>query len=303
MNRRYLLLLPLLLLFAPPSQAAAVEISAAEVYAQGRMIEEEVRLLMDHFGAPGMEVAEPIDVDLQPRQVWQKGYIVLTKIHILRRRHGLPLSSTSSLEPVRDMDAAPLYEQARRILTELRILKARLGVVGEVEPVRVVPGKRPVDVFNIYNQVTLDLEAITGEAIGPSYVFAEGMRVFEDVNGLLRRLGLEDTAFPPEKLPEVTPLPSLEAAFELMAEIQRLQRDAGVARTDFSLFRKRIDVRPDDVFTLVGMALAELQPVKAHLEMRNEITPPAEYYEGKTPADVHQLLRWIIRKLRLIRSL
>ena len=331
MNRRFLLLIPFCLTAFGPAAAAqempidfempvavpispedaataavpaaAAEITPSDVYSQARRVELDVQALMEHMDVPAMAVAEPVKADLLPRHVWQKGYFILTKLAAFRRKNGLPVSTVRSVEPVLELDPAQVFEQTQYILTELTILKRRLGVAGKTPPARPAHNKRPVDVFNLLHQVSLDLETLNREEISPSYVFAEVMRVFEDVNTLLHRLGLEDTTYPPEKLPLVTPLQSQGAAFELLAEVQRLQRDAGIPRTDLSVFRKRDEVLPADVFNLVGMALAEIQPLKARLELQRNITPPAEYYEGKTPADVHQLLIWVTRKLRLIQSL
>ncbi|GAB6041259.1 hypothetical protein [Endothiovibrio diazotrophicus] len=282
---------------------APVAITLDDVYAQARRVELEVQQLTEFEDVPTMEVAEPVRADLLPRHVWQKGYAILIELQVFRRRHDLPVGTVRSVEPLRSLDPALLFEQTQYILTDLAILKARLGVTRAAPPPPPAVNKRPIDVYNLYSQVALDLQALNRDEIGASYVFAEVMRIFEDVNALLYRLGLEDTTFPPEKRVDVTPAQSLAATFELLAEVQRLQRDAGIPRTDFSAFRNRDEARSTDVFNLVGMVLAELQPLKAHLELRREITPPAEYYEGKTPADVDQLLIWITRKLRLIRSL
>jgi hypothetical protein len=134
-------------------------------------------------------------------------------------------------------------------------------------------------------------------------VFAEVMRILADVDGLLQHLRLEDNTFPPEKRADLTPADSLRQAFELMAEIHRLQREVGIPRTDFEAFRKTEEVVPADVFNMVGLALAELQTIKAQRDLRYSMTPPANYYRDKTPADVHQLLSWVTRKLQLIKRL
>lgn len=95
----------------------------------------------------------------------------------------------------------------------------------------------------------------------------------------------------------------MDALFALLHEIQRLQRNVGIERTDFSGFQKKGTVISSDAIGLVGLALAELQTVKAAMDLTHVITRPAEYHETKTSADVHQLVRWTTRKLRLIREL
>ncbi|MBF0370288.1 MAG: hypothetical protein HQL52_12615 [Magnetococcales bacterium] len=285
-----------------PVQAA--EISTSEVYFQAQRIVREIKLLHEHFHIPvQLTRPEPFKAALHPRQVWQKSYFILVKLNVFRAKNALPAIPPSAMEPVLHLDPALVYEQTQRVLTEIAIIKKRLDIEGSIEEPTLVIGKRPIDAFNKLHEASLAMEVLNEEVISPSHVFAEVMRIFEDVSTVLARLNLEDTSFPPAKLAAVKPKKSLIATFDLMQEIQRLQRDLGIPRTDFSAFHKKSGVAPDDVFNMVGMSLAELQTIKASLELTRTITPPARIHEAKTPAEVHQLLQWIIRKLRLIQQL
>ena len=290
-------------------QMAERTVDTSDVYAEARQIGKEVELLLNHLNVGAFEVAEPLKADLAPRHVWQQGYILLTKINVFRRKNGYPVGSISTLEPVLEFDPLLVFEQTQRILAELQMLKRRLGAEATVTPRTPAVNKRPVDVFNQLHQVSLDLDAMNHEAINASYLFAEVMRVYEDADTLLRWLRLEDTTSPPEKLARVTFADSHAAALELMGEIQRLQRSGGIERVDFSALLRRDEMGgggefgSSDVFTMIAMCLAEMQTLKASLDLTRAITPPAEYHEGKEPADVHQLLRWTTRKLRLIQAL
>lgn len=300
MKLRYL---PFLALATAPGLAGEISISPSDVYAQARQIEKEVNLLKRHLGFSEEKPAPPVTAELKPRHVWQKSYFILAKINLFRSRNGLPVNTANSLEPVLDLDPALVYEQTQRILTEIRILKTRLGIGGRVSPLEPESGKRPIDVFNRLNYISHQWDVLNGQEIEPSYVFAEVMRIYQDVEAIMRALHLEDLSYPPAKQPEVGPADSLEAAYTMVLEMQRLQRGAGIPRTDLSVFRGESRALPSDVLNMVGMGLAELQTLKAHLDLSGELTPPAGSYRDKTPADVHQLLRWVIRKLRLIRVL
>ncbi len=285
-----------------PISGGELSIGPSDVYAQALQIEKEVNLLKRHQGIKEEKPATEIKAELQPRHVWQKSYSILTKINIFRRRNRLPVITANSLEPVANLDPALVYEQTQRILTEIHILKTRLGILGQVEATTPEAGKRPIDVFNKLNYISQQWDVLNGEEIDPSYVFAEVMRIDEDLNTIFRSLHLEDTTFPPSKT-DVQPSDSLEAAHAMVLEIQRLQRRTGIPRTDLSVFLRQGRVLPSDVFNMVGMGLAELQTLKAHLGLRGELTPPAGVYRDTSPADVHQMLRWVTRKLQLIRSL
>jgi hypothetical protein len=54
---------------------------------------------------------------------------------------------------------------------------------------------------------------------------------------------------------------------------------------------------------LTGIILAELQPLKAYLQLKHVLTPTAHFYKNKTPAEVKQVLGWSVRKLELIQAI
>ena len=285
------------------AQAELVEITSSEVYSQVVQIDKEVELLKKHFGLRREKKADIYQGNLRPRHVWEKSYVVLVKINVLRKKLGLPRNEPNNIEPELHLSPGLVFEQSQRILAELRVLKKRLGVTAQVSAPEQFKGKQPVDVFNRLHHISYQLDVLNREEINPNYVFAEAMRIYEDIATLLRALQLRDHTYPPGKEQDVTPADSLAAAFELLAEIQRLQKTAGIERTDFSIFQKKELVLPSDVFNLVSMALAELQTVKAYRDLKHYVTPPAVTHERKTPNDVHQLLRWTARMLRRIRQL
>lgn len=294
------------------TQAAQGEITPSDVYAQAVQIEKEIDLLKRHYHITAKGAAALVEADLRPRHVWEKAHLIQVKLNIFRAKHGLPLVSPVTQQPMLQVDPRLPWAQTQRILTEIKIIKRLLGVSGEVSPATVVQGKRPIDNFNKLNQISYDLDTLNGEAINASYVYAEAMRFHEDIIALLRRLEVPDTAAPPAKSVNTPPRESLKAAFELMGEVQRVQRLAGLETTDFKVFAKTENtentgnmenVVPADVFNMISMSLAELQVLKAKLGLRYEFTPPADIHEGKTPSDVTQLLGYSANQLRLIRKL
>ncbi|ABK44612.1 hypothetical protein Mmc1_2111 [Magnetococcus marinus MC-1] len=294
----------LLIMFPMPSVGYTNhKISPSEVYTQAVQIEKELAILSKYFIIPGKpELFEPFIANLQPRHVWQKSYFILVKLNLLRSKHGLPTIPPSAIQPVQQLDPVLVYEQTQRILTEIAIIKKRLGVDEKVSPAKAEVGKQPTDVFNKLHQISLAIDKLNHAPISPSSVFAEAMRVYEDVNTLISHLQLDNTTFPPAKLENITPMDSMDATFGLIKEIQRLQRDMVIPRTDFTSFKNQRTIEPADVFNMVGMCLAELQTIKAALDLSTEVTPQAKFYTNKKPADVHQLIRWITRKLQQIQT-
>ncbi|MFA7269415.1 MAG: hypothetical protein WC073_08735 [Sterolibacterium sp.] len=286
---------------AAPAQAAETEITSSTVYSQALQIEKEIELLRRHYKITVHHLVAPVEADLQSRHTWQKAYMVMVKLALLRRKHGLAGFSPVSREPDLRVSPRVAWGQTLRVLTEIKIIKGYLGIPGEVSLATKVAGKRPVDVFNKLNQISYDIDALNGELIGPSEVYAEAMRINEDVSDILLKTGTPDTAFPPPANPNALPKDTLAAAFALMDEIQRLQRQLGLETVDFSAFRKQDKIVPEDGFNVIGMCLAESLFVKAKLGMKHVTTPAAEYREGKTHTEVVQLLGYVTSRLRSVK--
>lgn len=280
----------------------ARDITPSVVYSQVDLISRDISLIKEHFNITDSVTQRIIKTNLKPRHVWQITYEVLVKINILRSKLQLPVIAVNSLEPVKNIPPALVYEQTQRILTELRIIRERLGIDRDVGAPILFKDKSPVDVFNSLNRISQELDIINGKSFTASHVFAQAIRILEDVNAIIDKLNVEDTTIPPGKREKTTPAHSFKTAFRLLREIQRLQMLAAIERTDFDHMRSD-NVTPGDVFGLAEMILAELQTIKAYLGLKHAITPPALYYEEKKPEDVQQILGWTLRRVRLIKQL
>ncbi len=296
------LILFLLIVVSSTLSAKSINIDPSQAYKQALQIEKEVDLLLRHAAISKVHSTTDIKANLKPRHVYEKAYIILTKIQVLRQKHGFSRFTIVSLEPKMSVDSELVYEQTQRILTELRIIKTRLGITEEISAASYIVDKKPIDVFNKLHQISMKLELLNEEEINPNNVFSLVMKINEEANTIVQYLYLDDATYPPEKALSTTPGESLNTVFELMKNIQRLQRQLNIERTDFSSFHSKNaneDFAPSDVFNMVSMCFAEMQTIKAHLGITS-IAAPAKQFEGKMPADVQQLLRWVNRKLRLI---
>ncbi|MDX2470907.1 MAG: hypothetical protein QNL04_10075 [SAR324 cluster bacterium] len=295
---RIFLFLALLFSFLPATYGQS-RITPSDVLAQVTQINKEIAIIKRHYKISKKVVVKPFVAKLTPRHSWQKSYLVMLKLNVIRQKNGLSRFPIGSMEPLPDIAPELLYAQSQRILTELTLLKTRLGILKKVSKAPKYFNKKPIDVFNGLHEASLNLELISHESIDPTYVFAEVLRVYEDLSQIVISKGIRDDSYPPSKVLSVTPKDSLKATFDLMAHIQKLQKKAGIKTIDFSPFKKGKEVHPSDVLNMVGMCLAEIQTVKAHMEIKH-LTPAAEYHESKTPSDVHQLLRWASLKIQKI---
>ncbi|MFA6191990.1 MAG: hypothetical protein WC665_06525 [Sulfurimonas sp.] len=284
----------------------AKDMTSSEVYGQVMLIEEEMDFLLDHYKVvhhhhkDGEKITH-VTVELRPRDVWQKTYEIMIKINILRSRFGLENIEPVNISPVTFLNPDMVYGQTQRILTELSIFKMREYIVSPVFKKQEFKDKVPLDVFNALYHVSVLLDELNGAQISLSFSYGETLRINDDITSVLQYLNIEDNTIPQIKNPSATPTDILNNSILLLEKIKQLQILAGIAVVDFSQFKKA-EAKERDVFEISEMVLAELQTIKAYLGIKT-ITPAAIQYEGKTAAEVNQLVSWNLRKLNLIQSL
>jgi hypothetical protein len=300
MQRSLTLLLILTLLFGATA-ARAAEANPSDVYAQAVRIEAEIESLKRHFKITDDAHVESKSGDLKPRHTWAKSYTLLLKLGKLRRKAGLIYVVPVSIEPMLEMSPDYPWAMTQRVLLEIAIIKHLLGIPGQAPSAVAVSGKRPIDAYNKLHHISGELDVLTG-ATSSSDVYSEVKRLNEDANAILRQLRIFENAVPPARRENLLPKDSLRAVFDVMAEIQRIQRANGLQTTDFKGFDMGDKTIPDDVFGMVALSLAELQLVKAQLGLSHLVTAPGAYSENKAPADVVQLLGYVANKLREIKS-
>ncbi|WP_130470533.1 hypothetical protein [Candidatus Magnetaquicoccus inordinatus] len=274
----------------------------SHVYAEALRLEKEVEILKSHFGITEVRQTEPVVAQLQPRHPWQKSYLIFRKINLFRRQHGFPEQAAQSLQPVLNLEPHLVYEQTQRLLTEMQLLKLRLGITKSVPPQELIADKQPADVFNKLHFISVQWDLLLRAATTTNELYAEVKRIDADVDTIMDALHISDQAFPPANRGTVSLSELLASSFTLLTEVQRLQQLAAIPRIDFEPFRHPKEISLADVWNMIGFILAELQTVKASLGLHKHLTPVAEYYEEKSPAVLQQLLGYVTHKLHLIRA-
>ncbi|MCV6608677.1 MAG: hypothetical protein OIF32_10720 [Campylobacterales bacterium] len=279
------------------------KLSPSEVFTEVEKIEKEILIIKKALNI-NTKVSKPkrINTNLKPRHVWQKSYLLLMKVNVLRRKHQLPRIEEPGIEPVLDLNPDLVYEQTQRILTELRIFKTRKNIKKTITPTTKARNKNPIDVFNKMHQVSMEIDSLIGQQTAPSDVYSQVMRIYEDIGLILSNYGITDDTIPPAKNRDSKPKNAFLATMSLLEVIAQIQKKMGIEKTNFDPFIKD-NIQPKDVINIVNMAIAELQPIKAYMEMKYAVTPPSKYYTRKIPADVEQLVKWNIDRLRLIKEI
>ena len=283
---------------------SANKITPNEVYAQSELIQKHVHFLLKHYSIKHTPLKDKVifSTSLKPRDVWQKAYEILIKINMFRAAHGMVRMEPVGMEPVEHLNPDMVYGQTQRILTEIKIAETRLGIKIPKFQLKKYKNKKPLDVFNNFSRISIAFDELNRSELSPNYVFAETMRIYDDLTTILNYLGLEDNTVPGTRLDKATPSESLKISMKVLSQIQKLQRSVGIETVDFSSFNKR-HATPSDVYTVTEMIIAELQPIKAYIGLTSSITPPALSYTNKVPADIEQLMGWNFKKISLINQL
>lgn len=298
--RRIVFLILYLIIVTP---CIAKEVSIDDVYQQAYRINEEIEILKNHFGIKEMIQVAPIYANFTSSHTWQKTYEILFKLNVLRKEYDLPVIAVPAREPKLRPKPQIVFEQALRILTEIEIIKYQLDITKKSSSPPEFSGKTLADNFNLMNHISYQIDLLTGSSFTPSYVFAQAMRISEDVNSILDSLNIQDDTIPPPKQNDAILNDAFKTALQLLQEIKRIEQLGDVQGIETYPFEKMTTITPAEVFNITGIILAELQGIKARLNLSHELTPVAEFYENKTPDNVKQIFDWCLRKLRLVTTL
>jgi len=287
------------------SVVSAAEITVNDVYTQALRVNDEIKILKRHFNITEEATPPVLNVTLSPRHVWQKSYEILYKLNILREKLGLASLSIPSRQPQLNVSSTYSYEQILRILTEIEIIKRHLEITEKTElSTAVISGKTSTDNFNFLNRISMEIDFLNGSSFTPNHVFAQAMRVLDDVNMLLERLEVRDSSIPPAAQPGASSQDILNNGITLLEEIRKVQLLAGMDTVDiFALKSFYKAATPSEIFSIMSLALAELQVLKGYLGLKYMLTPPARHYESISPQSIQPVIGWAIRKLRLIKNL
>ncbi|NWF65961.1 MAG: hypothetical protein HXX81_00665 [Campylobacterales bacterium] len=278
-------------------------ITSTDAYRQTQIVLSEIEIIKEHFNITAKSKSHTFNTELFSRHTWQLTYEILIKLNILRAKHGIAKMPVTSMQPTLDLSPILTYEQINRILLEIDFLKLHLGITKEPKEVRVDGTKNPTDVFNALLAISRELDLINGFSFNPSFVFAEAMRIHDDVTNILHFLKIKDDTIPPKKLANATPSNSCATGIEILKEIERLQKKANIKIVQLDELSNIKEHTPSDTFLITEFILAELQTIKAYIGMKDYVTPLAISFDGKKSEDTNQLLGWSLKKLQKIQSI
>ena len=287
------------------STANADKITSNDVFTEVKIIQDRIHTIHKFFHINHIHLNEDdeklkLDAILKPRNTWQKTYEIMIKINILRTKHNLPIIEPVNMDPVLHLSPASVYEQTQRILTELNIFMLRLGIKNK-DDIKALKyhNKKPLDIYKALSSVSSALDELNKESLTSSYVFGEMMRVYDDTTKIMQYLHIQDDTIPTKRYENISVNDTFKRSLQILNKIKYIQTSLGIESVSFYGFKKD-ELVSSDVFGMVQMIIAELQPIKASIGLNHYITPAATQYENKTSADVDQMMGWILRKIVLL---
>ena len=294
------------MMFALSLGLIAKAITPNDVYTLSTHIQDHMHFLLKYYDIKHnheaiMKRDRITHTQLKPRHTWQKTYEILVKINMQRQLHKLARIEPVGIEATLELNPDMVYEMNQRILTELKLLEIRNNIKVPHFKLRTFDNKVPIDNYNTYVDISAALDELNKHFITPSHVYAESMRIYDNLSSILRHLNINDTTLPDELKKGALPSDALQTALLVLDEIAMLQKLANIPTTDFSEFKKA-NIQPNDVFVMTGLIISELQTIMAYIGLTRSITPSAIFYSEKKPENVEQLMRWNLKKLQLIKT-
>ncbi len=292
----------LLLVVVSSNIFALTKITPSDVFTEVNQIKKEIKIIKDFYKIKKEILYSKLYIELEPRHTWQKTYEITVKINILRTSKNIPRIEPIGMQAILKINPILTYEQTQRILTELAIFKTSMGITKTVTRKDKFKNKTPLDVYNLLNTVSLELDVINGKVFTPSYVFSETLRIYNDISIILNHLNITNGTIPPKRDINSSPADSFNTSMLILKKINKIKKSINIKTTDFEPFRKEF-LTPSDVFSLNQIVLSELQIIKAYLGLFEHVTTPAKIHKNKTPTDVNQILGWCLRSINLIKNL
>ena len=269
----------------------------SDIYRVIQDLVAEIALLREEVGVSGL----PAEMELQPERlpihVYTKTLEAQSKVIRIQSRFGVPAAQSGRI-PFKEVDWGDVEQSVLHILDELRKIKARWEMDGEIESATLEVGMTPAQVYQRLSYASSLLDGLLGRPLTPDDVFLNCASIMGDLELLASELGVALDL----EVPEVDGVESWKDVARhiklAMLRITNLQTGLGMKA---SIMPKLTMVRvtPSEIFDYSNTLLAETARIKFRLGID---TLPEELpdSDGKTAADVVAMLRGITNALDAI---
>ena len=211
----------------------------------------------------------PGEAELQegraPVHAYARALEVLEKVARTQRRLGMEAVDPGSI-PVKTIVPADVLGQVQRSTEEVRKIKSQLVIEDSIDPAPLVNGKTPSLVYKNLGDASLLLNALVGRPMTPNDTFGRLEYVYDDMELIAANLQVSLN----RELPTVEGRKSsgdvarliLRSSYKIIDLQNRLGMDASHV-PQLAMVR----VTPAENFEVTNILLAELNRIKAHLNI------------------------------------
>jgi hypothetical protein len=243
-----------------------------------------------------------IQMNRQPKHVYQETLQCLEKVNLLRERTGLaPMAITR--HPLRAITPLETYDLAVQLGDAIDLVMAHVGIRSADTPHTATPtefGKSPADVLQQMEMNANLLDTIIGsQGYTSNDVYHEVQRIVHELKLIRERLHITTPVEPPSFEPHKEPEDVLVVARRIIALLSLAQDRAGMD----AMLPERTPlggaIKPNDVFNEIKVILAELISLKVHLNISTAVLE-MEFSTDRTPSHVYQEMLYARRLLESI---
>ena len=281
----------------PERKEAGGDVTPSHVYQATLDLVAEIETLRRATGVADDPRSAEVEQDHSAIRAYVKSREVMEKTARFQRRLGMIPVDLGQI-PVRAIAQRDVHGNVRAIIEELRRVKRQLVVREEIEAAPLAGGKTPALVYRNLWDASYLLDGLVGLPTTSDDVFANVLRVRDEMEQIAAALGVSLERDPPrtEGTRESTGVAQqvLRATYKAINLQSRLGMDPSLVPSP-ALER----VTPAEVLDSTNILLAELARIRTHLDIR---LPRAQHRasRGKSPSDVFAQVLLVIRNLDLM---
>lgn len=265
-------------------------ISPSDVFARMDLVNRCLDRLLDERNITAPALPPQMETQLGPLHVYQMVLACSVRVQELGDQAGVLAVPTLSAKPRLYAPRDVLYV-TDLMLEGLRRVAATFEIEDLPTDEASFSDMSPTDVFNQASSVFLKLNALCGyDDISPSEVYAEMVRIADDVRSVLRQADSESryrVDAPPSE-PGKIPADVFNKCLDIRTSMNKHRLDAGLPEVPLATAPGDYEIRPRDVFFQTQIIIAELNLLKLHTGTISSTPLAIPVKSAKDPMEVHE---------------
>ncbi len=282
---------------SPADGAASRLPTPGVVYGVVQDLIAETALLREGLGVHGVPPEPELQQERLPIHVYAKALEVLSKVVRIQTRFGVSAAQSGRI-PFKEVGWSDVEQSVLHVLDELRKVKVRWEIEGEIESAPLEVGMTPAQVYGRLSYASSLLDGLLGRPLTPDDVFLNCARILGELELVASELGVALDL----EVPEVDGIKGWKDVARHVklatSRIIHLQTRLGMNASRMPKLTM-VRVTPSEVFDYSNTLLAETARIKFRLGIDAPPEEPSDS-DGKTVADAGNLVLRIVKALDAI---